>query len=273
MYRMANFLSPQPSAPTTPSPEGGEIRASAANPSPAHNFHTKSPAISPQSASSANTPVVSSEPVFHRRPSKLLVEYYAITFLFLIACVVLGAYVLLQPKILHFRSTNDEIGVQLKETENARAYLVSLEASIAAASSIPPDALQRVNEALPKKLNIPKLLQTMDEIARMNNVDIGSIQFSPGSPQPSSGSDPFAIIPVQTSLAIEASGYRDMKDFLTDLETNVRLIDIHTISVNGGSDGRISYAIQMTTYSLGEPIQQAPSSIPMNDIVPGPLDI
>lgn len=270
---MANFLSPQPSAPIKPSSEGGEIRASASNPSPSHNFHTKRPAVPSQFASSANAPGAPSEPIFHRRPSKLLVEYYAVTFLFLVACVVLGAYAFLQPKILQFRSTNDEIGVQLKEAENARAYLGSLEASIAAASSIPPDALQRVNEALPKKLNIPKLLQTMDEIARVNNVDIGSIQFSPGAPQPSSGSDPFAIVPIQTSLSIEASGYRDMKAFLTDLETNVRLIDIHTISVNGGSDGRISYAIQMTTYSLGEPIPQAPAIVPMDDSVPDPLDI
>lgn len=272
---MANFLSPQPSAPMTPSMhEGGDVGGQPiASPVPARNFHTKRPGMSRDTSAPAGGHEAPSEPVFRRRPSKLLVEYYAVTFLFLVTCTLSGAYALLQPQIMQFRSTNDEISVQLEDAENARLYLNSLQTSIAAASSISPDALQRVNEALPKQLNIPKLLQTMDEIARVNNVDIGSIQFSPGAPMSSAGLGAFTIIPIQTSIGIEASGYRDMKDFLTDLETNVRLIDINTISVNGGADGRISYTVQMTTYSLGAPIEQAPIPMPASDMPPDSLDI
>jgi len=269
---MANFLPNHPPEVAQPPSHDGGIPVDKGKIAPAgmHVFHTPRPG-SAQGArmhQEGDANASPQEPVFHRRPSKAFVEYYAVTFLLFAACTIGGGYELLQPKILQFRSVNEEITAQLKEAEGARMYLDSLNTSIASASKVSPDALQRVNEALPKQLNIPKLLQTMDEISRVNNIDMGSVQFSPGAPIVSTLSNSFSLIPIKTSIGIEASGYRDMKDFLMDLETNVRLIDIDSISVNGDKDGKVSYTLQMTTYSLGEPTTPTPVSIPLNGEMP-----
>ena len=90
--------------------------------------------------------------------SRLWVEYYAPSVLLLIAAFIVLTYVFLRPMILDIKEMNAEIAQRLQTLERQRLFLGSLSQSIAASRAISPEALLKVNRALPSDTNIPLLL-------------------------------------------------------------------------------------------------------------------
>lgn len=200
-----------------------------------------------------------------RKESQLFISYYQSVFLLLIALFVVSGYFVLNPLITEFKKTNESISVGLKSSEDAQAYLDSLNRSIKAAQSISPETLSRVNEALPKDVDVLKLLKTFNQIADQNHVTMSGVTVSP--PQGASGEGPsyggYALVPVQISLSVQASGYQVMRKYLEDLQTNIRLMDVKTISVSGDdSTGAFTYSLELTTYAIQKSVAPPSSSIP-----------
>jgi hypothetical protein len=188
-----------------------------------------------------------------RKESPLFVNYYQSVFLILIALFIVSGYVVLNPLITDFKKTNESIRSGLQESDDAQAFLDSVNRSIRAAESISSETLSRVNEALPKEVEIPKLLKTFAQIADQDHVTMGGIQFSPQESGSSGGFSyqGYSLGTVQVSVSIQAPGYLAMRKYLEDLQTNVRLIDVKTISVNGDSaTGAFSYSLELTSYYI-----------------------
>lgn len=189
------------------------------------------------------------------QPLKLWTEYYALVIVLELAVFVAAAYFLFQPRILGIKETNAQTESSLASTVLQRRYLTSLEQSVAAAQSIPADALDRVSESLPYSVDQPTLLMQFSAAAAKNGIQISSIGFS--APRSTAASTPSAgglapagsVGTVAIQLSVNAQSYLAIKQFMADLETSLQLMDITSISAaSGGEEGKAAYQLQLQTY-------------------------
>jgi Tfp pilus assembly protein PilO len=192
-------------------------------------------------------------------PSKLFTEYYGSAFLFLIAVFLLAAYVVLKPELDDIKETNAQTSAKIQTIASQRTYLQSLQQSVAAAQTIPATTLDQVDHALPDAANVPSLLVQFGAAASRTNVRIDSLNFveEATSPQSTPGqpSAPFAnaqIRPVDISLTLHTQSYFDVKRFLSEIESSLRLLDVQGITANGAS-GQVTYALQLRAYVFAPP--------------------
>ena len=189
-----------------------------------------------------------------RAPWKLFTDYYVLAIVVLLALFVAAAFFLFQPRILGIKETNAQTQSTLESTVAQRRYLASLEQSVAAAQSIPPDALARVSESLPYQVDQPALLIQLSSAAAKRGIQISSISFSlphtlaTASTAPVGGATAGSLQVVGIQLSVTAQSYLAMKQFLADLETSLQLMDITTLSAGSSGEGAVSYAVQLQTY-------------------------
>jgi len=106
--------------------------------------------------------------------------------------------------------------------------------------------LSRVTDAMPNSPQIPEILVTLEKMAADNNLVIAN--FTPKATDETRVSP--AVNYKSMTLNFDISGsYPDMKNFLKDLENNIRPINILTISITGG--GEITQAsTQLLRFSI-----------------------
>jgi Tfp pilus assembly protein PilO len=209
-------------------------------------------------------PAAAGEPEAPERkePGKFFREYYGAAFLFLVAAFILAGYFFLYPLVQEFKTINQEIQSQSQVLTDERTFLDTLNQSIAAAQAIPADVLMRVNEALPREIEIPKLLQNMSRIAEAHGVGLTSVQFSepPASPAAQTGGAGPTLVPVEISMKVDAPDYATMRAYLEDIERNLRVLDMRTINVTANEQtGELTYEIRVVAYSASFESRSAPS--------------
>lgn len=271
---MSDFLNPQESKPVQP--ELAPLVTRQGRRSFLHQADENRKAPSPPISSPTQESIKDSSPASEEHPmihhtvtgSRMFSEYYGAMFFILITVFALAGYFLLYPLIQEFKQMNERTLSTLMEIDDAKKFLESVKTSIAAAEEISPDVFLKIDEALPKREDIPKLLKMFAEISSGHDISIGEIGFSKSTPNPSA---PLSLLPIGVSLSVESAGYRAMRDFLHDLETNVRLLEVNSISVNSDeSTGAFAYTLDMTSYVLqgkvSAPVSQ-PTLSPSTNIV------
>lgn len=193
-----------------------------------------------------------------KEPSKLFTDYYGILFMFLIAAFIGAGYFVLNPLYAEFKTLNGEIESQLQTLDDERGFLDSLGRSIVAAEEIPESTLMRVDEALPRDIEIPKLLATIAMITEQNNIVLSNIQFTPAEKPKETEKKrrrtSIELVPLGINLTLQSDGYQATRKFLEDLEENVRVLDVKTITVTGNEqDGSLSYTLELTAYAIKKP--------------------
>jgi hypothetical protein len=193
-------------------------------------------------------------------PMRLFTDYYGAMFLGVIALFILSGFLFLEPLITDYKMMSTDVsdaGVTLKED---RDYLNSLRASVAAAEAIPPNIIANIDEALPRTVGIPKLLETMAAISETTGVRLSSVSFTETKAAPDSspaGAQGLSVSPIDISLTLSANDYATMKTFLNRLERNLRIMDVQSINVSGGGT-TFEYSIQLRTYTLSQPAPKPP---------------
>jgi len=188
-------------------------------------------------------------------PSKFFTEYYGVAVLFLIAAFIGAAFVFLRPIIVDIKETNARTAETIVEANEAREYLKSLEQSVAAAQSITGTVLENVNHALPNDANIPSLMVQIGNVASAHGMRIANISIS--DPRVFTKASGTLVTPLYSTmdiaLSLTAQSYFDMKRFLTDIESSLRLFDVTSLSTSGGGEKGVSFAITMKTYVFTPP--------------------
>jgi Tfp pilus assembly protein PilO len=185
------------------------------------------------------------KPPVAKPPSKLLTEYYGSLFFLMVLLFLLAAFVVLKPMLDDVKSANAQVVSTLETLANETAYLNSLDQSIAAAQSIPPDVLRKVDRALPRTQGIPELLMLFSSTGDRDHVKISNISFSDAAPGRVTTS---SVSELTVNLTVVAAGYPDIKKFLRDLEASLRIMDV--IGINVSTQGTESaYALQLKTYA------------------------
>jgi Tfp pilus assembly protein PilO len=187
-----------------------------------------------------------------KRPSKILGEYYGSIF-FLLTLAFLGAAVLvLKPMLDSVKSTNAQVTASLRTLENDRTYLASLDSSVSAAQNIPGAVLDQVSRALPREAGIPELLVLLGDTATRDGVQLANVSFSEESASARLARTTSTVAEIGINLSVAAQNYPQIKRFLRDLESSLRILDVTGINVSTrGAES--SYAILLKTYMYMPP--------------------
>ena len=103
----------------------------------------------------------------------------------------------------------------MQTLDDERGFLESLDRSIATAEEIPESTLIRVDEALPRDIEIPKLLASIALITKQNNIELSNIQFTPAEKPKETEKKPrrtsVELVPLGISLTLQSDGYRSTR--------------------------------------------------------------
>ncbi|MFH1077923.1 MAG: type 4a pilus biogenesis protein PilO [Patescibacteria group bacterium] len=195
-----------------------------------------------------------------KRPSKILGEYYGSIFFAIILTFLAMTALVLKPKLDVVKGTNAEVTVNLQSLEQGRTYLESLERSISAAEGIPPSILDQVDRALPRETGVPELLVLFGDTATKDGVKISNISFAEESESTRQTRATSTVSEVSINLSVTAVNYAQIKRFLRDIETSLRIIDVTGINVS--TQGKESaYAILLKTY-VYKPLRSSTTPTP-----------
>jgi len=188
------------------------------------------------------------------KTSRFFTEYYASAYLFLIAAFILSAVFVHRPLLNQVKSLKAETGQKIEATQSQTEYLKRVEASVSAAQSIPQEILEQVDQALPTESDIPSILLQLKTAAERDNVLIDTVNFTEAKVVPSKVSTatttPAGAVPVEIQLNIRARDYFAFKRFLSDIEGNLRLMDVVgvTAAAASASSKDLAYGLQLRTY-------------------------
>jgi Tfp pilus assembly protein PilO len=195
-----------------------------------------------------------------KKPSKILGEYYGSLFFVMIIAFLGVAYFVLKPMLDEVKMTNGEITTTLQTLEGNRSYLNSLESSISAAQSITPEILGQVDRALPRESEIPELLVLFGGISERDGVKIGNISFSEESSAARLARPSSTVSEITINLSVTAKNYPQIKRFLEDVQSSLRIVDVTGINVSSQGE-ESAYAILMKTYTYVPGRQAVPTPV------------
>jgi len=120
-------------------------------------------------------------------------------------------------------------------------------------ATIPKNEIDRMNKVLPDNVNIVRLAHDLDNMASKYGISLKDIQTSGGS----SADANLIVLPENESSYKSAtvtfsfiSNYNNFKRFLQDIERNLRIMDVKSISFQSSESGLYSYIVSAEIYWL-----------------------
>ncbi|HLC90059.1 MAG TPA: type 4a pilus biogenesis protein PilO [Patescibacteria group bacterium] len=182
----------------------------------------------------------------------IFVRYYKIFIIIGAALILFFSYFfILKPKY-------EQVGIggnynlkAVKEEVNKREiFLKDLAELISRYQQINTNDLSRINQALPQGKDIAGLLVQLQNLAENNGLLLASVSVSDPT-EPMAGKNGKAEIQ-QLSVNLSLIGsqnniYRQLKEFLDSLETNLRLFDVSAVYFTPGSP---AFSVNLITYYL-----------------------
>ena len=184
----------------------------------------------------------------------LLFRYYKLITAVLIMLIVVGGYYLiLRPKY-------EQVGVggsynlsAVKAEVNKRQdYLNNLNELINDYQKISQADVGRIKNVLPADKDVAGLFVQLQEIAEKNNLLLASVNINetPEAITAQDAKSQIKQISVNLGLVNPAvNSYQKIKNFLSDLELNLRLFDISSVYFTPGDK---TFSVNLVTYYLGQ---------------------
>lgn len=109
---------------------------------------------------------------------------------------------------------------------------------------------ENISMVLPNKEGVPSVINQLQGLARINNLNIDSLslQYPPLKASADSLIKPLGTLRVTVRLN---GDYKNLRPFLEDIETNIRLMDVYSLGIEGGGvPGKIklTYNLVLDTY-------------------------
>lgn len=181
--------------------------------------------------------------------------------------IVIGAsvgtfFLVVKPKYDSLRSVKTEVGTYDTSLETAEQLRISREELIAKYNSIPKTDLDSIKTLLPDSVDNIRLIIQLDSLATKNNLAVlRSVEYQNEAIAPNA-TDQASIDSAQKpygefTISFQTSGqYTNFLSFLSDLEQNLRLVDITSVSFSAANAegasaaNALSYKVTLKTYWL-----------------------
>jgi len=110
---------------------------------------------------------------------------------------------------------------------------------------------ENISLALPNRESVPSIINQLQELAKINDLNIESLSLQ-YPPFKSSAADSL-IKPLGTvRVTMRLNGdYGSLQPYLVDLETNIRIIDVYSLNIEGGAipgKTKLIYNLVLDTY-------------------------
>ena len=165
--------------------------------------------------------------------------------------------------LFYLRPQWQQFGALRQEAENLRNISAELDELIQnrdaltkIVNTVPKTDLGKIDLALPSGPRSAEFLTLLEALAQKNRVALKQVNLTEpslearGQPRPGGtvsmpGANTFRELPT----TLNASGsYESFKSFLKDLERNLRIIDVESISFSGGGNNQLDFNIRGKTY-------------------------
>jgi Tfp pilus assembly protein PilO len=160
---------------------------------------------------------------------------------------IITAVVVVAPKYKDIKALRAEVVNYQQRLETAKKLSASREELIARYNSIPKADLDNIKNALPDTVDNIRLIIQLDSIATKNGLSsLRAVQYdSVTAPTPATAAQGMQKPYGEFTISFETSGqYKNFLSFISDLEQNLRLIDI----------AQVTFAPTNASVSIGNPI-------------------
>lgn len=173
-----------------------------------------------------------------------------------LVCVALSLYVyssLISPKLSEIQELRGRRQATLTLLADYETAIQEKNRVISRYQSV--ETLQKVfDEVVPPSHNIPSLLNQINGLAELSEVSVDSVEFQELPLQTTTSKSlvkPYGTIQANIKCA---SNYQSMKAYLAAIETNVRLMNIKTVTITEGfaDNPTLIYTIAVEAYYLTE---------------------
>lgn len=166
----------------------------------------------------------------------LVKNFWYIIFVLVAATFVISYWGLAKPKldVLKAESPLDPTPY-LSIIERQKTYLANLQRLIAGYDNLNLIRLEKLDQLIGTKADMPNTLVMMVRLAEHYGIEIKDINFEQGDEE------------MKIRMGIAGKDYNGFKEYLKELESNVRLIDLHSLSFSVKNN---SYGLQLVVYHL-----------------------
>ena len=188
---------------------------------------------------------------------RFVIKYYQILVLVVFVLIVVLCFTfLIWPKITNIQ---DLRSILIPSKQNLvkvkNGYLQSLKSSEVDYNKIGSEEITKVFEALPDKIDIPSMLVELEALAKSNDMTMMAVDVATEDvnlletdiseivKQKTTGTVKLARI----SLSLSGDNYEDLKKYLNDIEYNLRIMDVQSITFSPDFQ---SIALNLRTYYL-----------------------
>jgi len=178
-----------------------------------------------------------------RAPSALWVRYYPTLVIFtIVVLLVVGWFLALQPQYDNYKNLNlDAKKAELAEYEST---LAKLEKTIADWNAVPAQDKAKLDYFLPTDKDIPELITMLEDIAGQSGFIATKVSLSNVETPAVAGTD---VYPMLVSMSLSGGNYTALKTFLEKVETNIRLMDVSSLSFQAGKG---TYNLNIMVYYI-----------------------
>lgn len=173
--------------------------------------------------------------------------YFNLFVIVFVCFLLFGAYLfIIQPKIIKTSTAiSENITSQQKLLQAQKTKLTNLQRAILAYGNIDKVDAARVNAILPDSYDKELLFGEIEELITRNGfvpTSIALVKQNASIKEASSISDKIGVVNI--TLGIASVDYAGLKNLLSVLENNLRLIDVKNVSLSGGHSG----SLNLSTY-------------------------
>lgn len=170
---------------------------------------------------------------------------FALFVVLVVVLFVVAAYLLVWPAYGHLSDNKNKLTTQKNLLQTQTDYLSNLQKLISNYEAIKVADKEKLAQMLPKEIDEPGLFVLFETLAEKNKMVVLAIDISEKEP----GAEIKALGLREVHIAVNLAGgdYESFKNLLDDLESNLRLMDIISISYTPEPP---SYSLNIRTYRL-----------------------
>jgi len=163
---------------------------------------------------------------------------------FLAASILIGSYLLIiEPGVAEIISSTDETEALSSEIELLEAQLVRFKKLEAEYNAVDQSKIDKVEDLVTVSPDLPNLYIQIAALAKKNNLEVSSIDAKTSKLIDEAN----GLGVVDVTFKISNGNYSVLKNFLSDLENNLRIFDVTSLSFPDKID---SFDIQLSAYYI-----------------------
>lgn len=183
---------------------------------------------------------------------------FALLVILLIAIFLTVAYFLLMPVYSNLTDTQSKIVLEKQTLDQETSTLTAANKLLGNYKAISASDEAKINAMLPETMDEPGIFSLFELLAGRNQMAVLALDISEKESAADLKNLGVTEIDVAINLAANpasADQYGDFKRFLTDLEENLRLMDVTSINYSPESS---SYILNIKTYRIESAISETP---------------